>query len=137
MPTSFFKSTLLIFSFFASSIAAAESVALNCGPDIQVVSQYGVVGLHPAHNRGQIVNEEMELGEVTIVQDGSTIVLNKTEEADRGFGGFGRKKGFGMYEAPFFYRLDLRNTFDNYQILLEDLRTGQVIECTKPKGDCC
>lgn len=127
----------LIASFLSSGAVFGQSIALTCGDEIQVLSQYGVTGLHPDHGRGQIVNQEMELGEVAIVEEGSTIILNKTQDAVRSFGGFGKRKGFGLYEAPYLYRLDLRNTFDNYEIYLEDLSNNKSIKCRKPKGDCC
>ena len=136
------KKSLFIFlslacGFFGVQTASAESLALTCGDDIEIYSQFEVVGLHHSQGRGQIFNEDMELGEVSVVRGNSTVILNKTAGSVRGFGGLGKKRGFGLYETRFFYRLDLRNTFGNYDIYLQDLYNGKIVKCKKPAGDCC
>lgn len=107
---------------------------MSCG-DIDIVNTEYTTSLNAYYKHGQLTNKKFDLGNnVWLVDGNGTHSMSKTEGPVRQ-GLFRTKKGFGLFENQE-YKLDLRNTVDNFDIYLENKTTGEKIQC-KVLGDCC
>ncbi|PIS10523.1 MAG: hypothetical protein COT73_08890 [Bdellovibrio sp. CG10_big_fil_rev_8_21_14_0_10_47_8] len=127
---------LVALSFQAHAVDSnkyKQNLAMTCG-NVDVLTTAYTTSSAAYWGEGQLVapSANFELGEVSVVEGNSTVVLQKTEKGARGLF---KKKGYGLYEGKNL-RLDLRNTVDNYKIFLENTATGERIECDV-QGDCC
>lgn len=110
------------------------NLVMSCG-DIDIVNTEYTTRLNGLYKQGQLTNKNFDLGSsVWLVQGNQTYSMSKTANPVRQ-GLFRTKKGFGLFETPE-YKLDLRNTVDNYEIYLENKTTGEKTQC-KVLGDCC
>jgi hypothetical protein len=135
------SSLLLAAALFAAPQAHAiwepgrnDNKALECGGYTVYTDNY-TTSYAAAWHKGNLVSDaDYTLTNVRVEKDGKTVNLNKTEDADTSFF-LGRPKGFGVFEGPGF-RLNLKNTIDNWEIDLEKTDTGEKVKCYVP-GDCC
>ncbi len=130
--------TMLAISSSAFAVSSDKykdmNLAMTCG-DIDIVNTDYTTRLSILYKQGQLTNQKLDLGtNVWLVEKKGTSSMSKTAGPVKA-GLFRTKKGFGMFET-LEYKLDLRNTVDNYEIYLENKITGEKIEC-KVIGDCC